>query len=371
MRLKTVIVLLLVALAGFGQAKSFTLEGKFSGGGEVPAKVFLDYVNEKGWQHDSAEVNGGIYRFSGTLVEPTLVSLGLAEAESSEGGIQLFLGAESVLVTHEDHFRNLRVSGSVAHSDFEQLTSQARPYMVKMDSLVAAFRAAKKAGEQERVNYLQEAWESVNLEMRNLVFGAFVKAHPYSPAALYALQQFAGNDLDTRRVEPLFNNLSEEQRSWPGAIALAERIAEAKKTEIGKMAPEFSQADSTGKKIALKSLRGQYLLLDFWASWCGPCRAANPELIKVYQQFHHRGFQVLGVALERNGARRQWLKAIHDDRLPWLQVAEFQYFDNTAARQYGIQAIPQNFLLDPNGVIIARNLSAPELARQLEHLLPQ
>lgn len=370
MRLKTLIGLLLVALAGFGQPKSFTIQGKFAGTGAVPERIFINYVNQNGWQQDSVTVVGGGYHYRGELAEPSLVTLALSDAEgANEGNIQLFIGAEDVVVTHLNRFEDVRVTGSAAHQDYEELTRQAHPFTVQMDSLLAAYRQARKAGEQGRAMALQEAWEAVNLEMRNRVYGAFVKANPHSPAALFALLQFAGNDLDTRRVEPLFNSLSPEQQSEPGAVALAERIAEARKTEIGKAAPEFSQADSTGKLIALKSLRGQYLLLDFWASWCGPCRAANPELVKVYREFHSRGFQVLGIALERNAGRKQWLKAIHDDRLPWLQVAEFQYFDNTAARKYGIQAIPQNFLLDPNGVIIARNLSAAELSKQLSRLL--
>lgn len=370
MRLKTVIVLLLVASAGFGQTKSFTIQGKFMGVGAIPERIFINYINQNGWQQDSAAVVEGRYRFSGELSEPMLVTLALSDAEgANEGNIQLFIGAEDVTVTHLKRFEDVQVTGSVAHRDYEELTRQAHPYTIQMDSLVAAYRFARKAGESGRAMALQEAWEAVNLEMRNRVYGAFVKANPHSPAALFALLQFAGNDLDTRRVEPLFNSLSPEQQSAPGAVALAERIAEARKTEIGKPAPEFSQPDSTGKLIALKSLRGQYLLLDFWASWCGPCRAANPELVKVYQQFHSRGFQILGIALERNAGRKQWLKAIHDDRLPWLQVAEFQYFDNTAARKYGIQAIPQNFLLDQNGVIVARNLSPAELSRQLSQLL--
>jgi len=128
---------------------------------------------------------------------------------------------------------------------------------------------------------------------------------------------------------------------------------------------DFTQNDTLGVPVALHSLKGKYLLVDFWASWCGPCRAENPNLVNTFNKYKEKGFQVLGISLDRPGAKERWLQAIHDDRLAWTHVSDLQFWDNAVAKQYGIQAIPQNLLLDPNGKIIAKNLKGEDLDKKL------
>ena len=133
----------------------------------------------------------------------------------------------------------------------------------------------------------------------------------------------------------------------------------------GDPSPELTLPDAQGKALTLSSLRGSVVLLDFWASWCGPCRAENPNVVKAFQAYNAKGFTVLGVSLDQPGAKDKWIKAIHDDQLTWTQVSDLKYWDNQVAKQYGIQAIPQNFLVDPAGKIIAKNIRGEELSSKL------
>ena len=148
--------------------------------------------------------------------------------------------------------------------------------------------------------------------------------------------------------------------------ALQKRIAILKSVETGQVAPDFTMNDSTGAPIALSSLKGQVLLVDFWASWCSPCRAENPNLVKAFQAYNIKGFNVLGCSFDQN--REKWLKAVKDDKLTWTNVSDLKGWANAAGKLYGVNSIPANVLLDKDQVIIGRNLRGEELMKKLEEI---
>jgi peroxiredoxin len=168
-------------------------------------------------------------------------------------------------------------------------------------------------------------------------------------------------------MERRYLSLDEKVRQSQIGKSLAEFIAYNKVGAVGTDAIEFTQNDLSGKPLSLSSFKGKYVLIDFWASWCKPCREENPNVVKAYNKFKNRNFTILGVSLDQNGDA--WKKAVEKDGLSWPQVSDLQAWNNSAAALYHVQSIPQNFLVDPNGKIIAKNLRAEQLETKLCEVL--
>lgn len=207
-------------------------------------------------------------------------------------------------------------------------------------------------------------------ESLNTAHRQFAERNPASVVSIEAIKALAGYDPDPVVVEPLFHSLSAAVQHGTLGKAYQQEIEKMKTTAVGAVAPQFSQADTLGKQVALSSFRGKYVLLDFWASWCGPCRVENPHVVSAFHQYKDKNFTVLGVSLDNEGARDAWMKAIHDDKLQdWTQLSDLKGWQNAASQLYGVRGIPANFLIDPNGVIVAKNLRGKALEEKLSELL--
>ncbi|HEU4902282.1 MAG TPA: TlpA disulfide reductase family protein, partial [Flavisolibacter sp.] len=197
---------------------------------------------------------------------------------------------------------------------------------------------------------------------------AFVRAHPTSWVSLEVLgqaRQMGPPQYD--EVAPLYAALTPAQRASPPGRLYGELLAGLKATALGELAPAFTQLTPSGQSVSLADYRGKYVLVDFWASWCQPCRQDNPNVVKAFHAFKDKNFTILGVSLDQN--KDAWQKAIQQDGLAWTQVSDLKFWDNAAAVLYGVQGIPYNVLVDPNGNIIAENLHGEEIIQTLQKVI--
>jgi len=355
---------------------NFSIAGNAGSGKLTVAKVYLQYQMAGEMKIDSADAKNGSYQFSGSLSEPVMARIRAKYLPDADGKvikptqsrdvITLFLSASPITVQSVDSFSNATISGSPAHADYQILTQLLKPLSQQMDNLFKQYEAAGEDAEKKKL--IEATADSIDLLQKN-VYADFVRKQPTSPIAVYCVNVFAGWDINPDQVAPIFELLPAVSKETYSGKNLGDRIAIARKTAIGNIAPEFTQNDTLGKPVALSSFRGKYVLVDFWASWCGPCRRENPQVVKAFQQFKGKGFTILGVSLDQSGAKDRWMDAIHKDGLTWTHVSDLKYWENEVAKQYGIRAIPQNLLLDPGGKIVAKNLNGETLTKKLEELL--
>jgi peroxiredoxin len=363
----------IVSLSAQAQTTSnFTISGTATTGNLSVAKVYLQYQSEGNNTMDSSDFVNGKYSFKGNISEPVLARIRVKYLPDAAGKmikpmqgrdlISVFLSKGDISINSIDSFSNITVNGSVAQDDYSTLTKSFQPLNEQMNALYKQFEEAgddvvKKKAIEDKADSLDK--------LQKKMYADFVTNHPNSPIALYCVNVFAGWDINPELVAPLYAKLpATTQQSFSGKN-LGDRIAIARKTAIGNVAPEFVQNDTLGNPVALSSFRGKYVLVDFWASWCGPCRRENPMVVKAFQQFKGKGFTIVGVSLDQPGAKEKWMDAIHKDALTWTHVSDLKYWENEVAKQYGIRAIPQNFLLDPSGKIIAKNLNGETLEKKL------
>ena len=346
------------------------------------SKIFLSYYNTstKFRFNDSVDLsNTKIAHFQLSLSEPILAQLRVvpdrtgdtskrARQASARDFLSVYLEAGKITVLAKDSLSNSTITGSKSHDVYAVLKAKAAAYDPSFTALYAKYSEARR--NKASTEQIEKSIDSLDNLVKEKVYLSFLKAPATknSPVAIYALIQYAGYAINPVTAEPVFKQLGAVPKNLPSGKIFEERIALAKKLEVGQYAIPFSQTDTAGKIFSLASLKGKVVLVDFWASWCGPCRAENPNVVKAFNTYKDKGFTVLGVSLDQPGAKERWMKAIHDDGLTWNHVSDLKWWDNEVSKAYGIQAIPQNYLLDKEGKIIGKNLRGEALQTFLKNL---
>ncbi|HLF45947.1 MAG TPA: TlpA disulfide reductase family protein [Chitinophagaceae bacterium] len=339
---------------------SFTITGNITGIAEG-AEVKIEDANTN-TVFSTAKVVRGNFTLKGKVPEPTLCWLKI----TGEAPQYIYVENSSITVSGSKPIAmNFRISGSKSQTEFSEFQKVFNPIFIQLQSVVNTINSSSYGSNRDS---LMEIYESVKDSMQ-VNLDVFVKKFPSSfvtPFILYATAQYYEDPL---LLESRFEKMDSTIRVSQIGSSLRQYIVYNKVGAVGTHAIDFSQPDTTGKPVALSSFKGKYVLVDFWASWCGPCRMENPNVVENYHQFSKKNFTVFGVSLDRPGQKEKWMEAIKKDSLTWTHVSDLQFWNNAAAQLYRVSGIPFNLLVDPDGKILARNLRGPELKTKLCELL--
>ncbi len=356
---RSLFVLLLMPLFMMGQStkkNGFTINGKLDGfidGTEI--KLFR---NGEAVEMTKTKLLKGKFALKGNVKEPMLCYIVIGNEKPAEIYVENGTISLKGKKTEPPVFE---ITGSVSHKEFTDFTKTFIPLAQQLNGLANTINSTMPGPERDG---LMKTYTTSQENVQKAI-DKFVSEKNKSSVAAFILNATFDFNQDVVILENRFNRLDAAVRKSDAGKQLEEFIAEKKVGAIGTEALDFTQPDTTGNPVSLSSFRGKYVLVDFWASWCGPCRNENPNVVESFNKFKTKNFTILGVSLDRPGQKERWVNAIHEDNLTWNHVSDLQFWNNAAAKLYHIQGIPQNILVDPAGKIVAKNLRGPALEAKL------
>ncbi|MEK9998180.1 MAG: TlpA family protein disulfide reductase [Schleiferiaceae bacterium] len=346
---------LLFACSG-ESSDGFQLSIDIPSAGDSPVKVTLE---------------GDSVIYEGNLTDGSLTA-NLSDFDNQFTMVQIMELGQPAVYFHDgadvnitfDEMTGFNIEAGVMNDSADALNDQSAFFGQTMQVLEQKYMTAMDSNDVDAQNEIRE--EAMNLmESQERMKIEFAKRNDILGAAIALSSQ--SSNLTYEDLKAVLDQVSPEFHSAPDYTRLAERVETMGRSAIGMQFKDFAQTSATGGTLNVLAVEGKYVLVDFWASWCRPCRAANPALVELYNTYHEQGFNILGVSLDRDGA--SWQKGIKEDGLPWPQISDLQYWQNEISTYYGIQFIPQNILIDDNGVIVAKNMEPAKLGEFLSNNL--
>ena len=364
MRNLLIIVLAFAGLFSCAKPEGFVIKGQIKGkeSGEIR---LMKYADGKWVTEDSTQIVKEKFVLKGKtdLPELRLISMGPQAVVA-----QFFAENGSLTVTaNADSLNKTEVKGSKSNDEFSVLTKELMNISKETQGLQQKYAEAQQSGNEEGMKKAQIDYEAM-MGNQKVYAKNFIREHPKSTVSpLIALMQFS-QEMTAHDVDTLVKFFDPSVQASVYISELKKLADKMRITDVGAVAPEITLNTPEGTPFSLSSLRGKVVMIDFWASWCKPCRAENPNVVALYNQYKSKGFEILGVSLDRE--KEPWVKAIADDQLTWHHVSDLKFWQSEAAVKYGVQSIPCTLILDKDGKIIAKNLRGEELAKKLAVLLP-
>ena len=355
----------MLAVVAMAEPFKFTISGQIQGADNDSIRVFVSYLTGKDVHRADTLVaiaKNGAFSITGTAPQPAN-AYGYAGSLRARKSFTFFIEPGTIIVRgHTDSLETIDITGTRSNEDYTQHKKVEHGFYNQVRQLQNQYKAG--SGNSEVQDSLERRMEALRGEIDKARI-AFIKSHPASMASgiyLYVLQ----DKIEVNLLEQLYQSLDATVQQTGFMPPIPDKIAARKRVTPGNKAPQFTMVDTAGKPVQLASYKGKYVLLDFWASWCVPCRAENPHLVKAYTKYRHKGFEIVSISVDTNGDK--WKQAIVKDGLNWTHLSDLAA-PNPVAKLYSVQPIPDNFLIDPNGKILARGLRGNEVEEKLAALL--
>ena len=315
---------------------------------------------------DSTKLDNGHFTLSGTVTG--LPEVAYLRYNDRTFFAQFFLDPSRMTVkAYKDSLRATSVTGSPTTDVFNSYINELKNQAKEMQKYQQSYFQAQAKGDKQEMGRIRANLEAANENMQ-VYAKNFVRENNNSVVAPFIIWSQLANQIGYKDLKALADTISPDLSASVYMKNLTKELDKMAKTAVGQVAPDFTMNDPEGNPVTLSSLRGKYVMIDFWASWCGPCRHENPNVVAAYNKFKDKGFDIIGVSLDKK--KEDWVKAIKDDHLDWHQVSDLNYWQNAAAQLYGVHAIPHSVLLDKEGRIIATDLRGDALQQKLSELMP-
>jgi len=368
------LAVIVVVLACNSKPEGYVLNGTLTGDVENGTQIFIRKINENNQPYDidTTTVENGKFTISGPAESPELIYLfidkiqGYTPVVAEKGEIEL--------TAQKDSLNFAKVKGTVQNDIFFKYLDASRTLSDQAMSIQRDLQNANMTGNEATANSLRDEFAELQEEYKNFELD-FIKNNPNGLISALLIEKGLNSKMvESEEAQKMYDALTTEiKETLPAKNVLKsleaakEREAKGKSTSIGATAPDFSGPTPDGKELSLKEVMGKVTIIDFWAAWCKPCRVENPNVVNVYNKYHSKGLSIIGVSLDRK--EEDWKKAIADDNLTWNHISSLDYFNDAIAKLYNVEAIPATFILDENGVIVAKNLRGPELESKIVELL--
>lgn len=364
--IKISLITALLPLLGMAQSKTIKLSGTMppSMNGQ---KVSIMYGDFKKMGFDTTRVKNGKIQFELRDVDSQIVTLSTGVVPMDN--IRIYIPGSDVSFTTKDSLRNAVVKGHPLSEDYNRMNAPIARLMSERFGLMGKLGQLPAAEKNAPAGIAMETRIQELAKAEKKAIYAAIDNNPDSYIALMMLKTVAGGTISYDKIMPHFQKLSKKLQNMPEGKALKEKIMLVKNLRSGLEANDFESVTPEGKKLKLSEIlpKSKYTFVDFWASWCAPCRAENPNVVKAFHKYGSQGLTILSVSLDTKADL--WKEAIKKDGMPWLHVSQLKGFDEPAAVLYGIKMIPQNVLIDTNGKIVATNLRGYALEEKLEELM--